>query len=51
MLDQLEAFALTYGEGVAQFEGAGVDVVALGSHSLAVDLDAAAVDVAAGPGP
>ena len=47
-LDQLKSFALAYGEDVAQLEGAGVDVVALGSHGLAVDLDAAAVDIAAG---
>ena len=47
-LDQLKALALAHGEGVAQLEGARIDVVALGSHSLAVDLDAAAVDVAAG---
>ena len=45
-LDQLEALALAYGEGVAQLEGAGIDVIALGSHGLAVDLDAAAVDIA-----
>ena len=48
MLDQFKALALAYGEGVAQLEGARIDVVALGSHRLAVDLDAAAVDVATG---
>ena len=45
-LNQLKALALAHGEGVAQLEGAGIDVVALGSHGLAVDLDAAAVDIA-----
>ena len=46
MLDQLEALALAHGEGVAQLEDAGIDVIALGSHGLAVDLDTAAVDIA-----
>lgn len=48
MLDQFKALALAHGEGVAQLECAGVDVVALGSHGLAVNLDAAAIDIATG---